>query len=116
MSFVSARFHLLTPDFQELQSYLGYSSIQLFQNQIIEAQQYLEALSTSPEQYNTAVSHIAVNILFNAKNEAMEHLVKSRLLLDEDEEKLVDLCEDRRFLLSSSLSREVISTDYDIGN
>ena len=45
-----------------------------------------------------------------------EHLVKSRLLLDEDEEKLVDLCEDRRFLLSSSLSREVISTDYDIGN
>ncbi|KAF7458456.1 Sodium/hydrogen exchanger family protein [Cryptosporidium felis] len=109
-SFITARVDLLEQDFQELQSYLGSSSIQLFQNQIIEAQQYLDLLlSYSQEQYNVAVSHISVNILFNSLRDSMEELVKSRLLLEEDEEKLLALCEDRRFLFSSSLSREVIN-------
>ncbi|KAJ1609985.1 putative Na+/H+ and K+/H+ antiporter [Cryptosporidium canis] len=109
-SFITARVDLLEHDFQELQSYLGSSSIQLFQNQIIEAQQYLDLLlSYSQEQYNVAVSHISVNILFNAIRDSMKVLVKSRLLLEEDEEKLLALCEDRRFIFSSSLSREVIN-------
>ncbi|KAL3127363.1 H+ antiporter [Cryptosporidium hominis] len=109
-SFITARVDLLEHDFQELQSYLGPSSIQLFQNQIIEAQQYLELLlSYSQEQYSIAISHISVNILFNALRDSMKVLVKSRLLLEEDEEKLLALCEDRRFIFSSSLSREVIN-------
>lgn len=109
-SFITARVDLLEHDFHELQSYLGSSSIQLFQNQIIEAQQYLDhLLSYSQEQYNVAVSHISVNILFNLVRDSMKELVKSRLLLEEDEEKLLALFEDRRFIFSSSLSREVIN-------
>ncbi|KAH8740877.1 Na+/H+ and K+/H+ antiporter [Cryptosporidium ryanae] len=109
-SFITARVDLLEHDFQELQSYLGVSSIQLFQNQIVEAQQFLDLLlSYSQEQYCIAISHISVNILFNALKDSMQELVKSRLLLEEDEEKLLALCEDRIFLFSSSLSREVIN-------
>ncbi|OII72912.1 Na+ H+ and K+ H+ antiporter [Cryptosporidium ubiquitum] len=109
-SFITARVDLLEHDFHELQSYLGSSSIQLFQNQIIEAQQYLDLLLCySQEQYNVAISHISVNMLFNALRDSMKVLVKSRLLLEEDEEKLLALCEDRRFIFSFSLSREVIN-------